>query len=111
MLNDSTKNLPADIRLIAAVSRLIDFHQTRRDSGGSYAPNVPETAGANLFLALCVIETLHEIEMDRGSGAVPVSELTNQIRQRVSGVAAEDVEFCIANLKQPREIRVSDFRD
>lgn len=104
MLNDSTKNLPADIRLIAAVSRLIDFHQTRRDSGGSYAPNVPETAGANLFLALCVIETLHEIEMDRGSGAVPVSELTNQIRQRVSGVAAEDVEFCIANLKQPREI-------
>lgn len=104
MTQIQSKNLPADIRLIAAVSRLIDFHQTRRESGGSYAPNVPETAGANLFLALSVIESLHEIEMDRGFGSVPVSELTNRLRHRVPGVTAEDVEFCIANLKQPREI-------
>lgn len=104
MQKNTTETLPADIRLIAAVSRLIDYHQTRRESGGSYAPNVPETAGANLFLALSVIESLHEIEMDRGFGSVPVSELTNRLRQRVPGVTSEDVEFCIANLKQPREI-------
>lgn len=104
MTQIQSKNLPVDIRLIAAVSRLIDFHQTRRESGGSYAPNVPETAGANLFLALSVIESLHEIEMDRGFGSVPVSELTNRLRQRVPGLTTEDVEFCITNLKQPREI-------
>lgn len=97
-------NLPAEIRLIAAVSRLIDFHQTRRESGGSYAPSIPESAGENLFLALSVIESLHEIEMDRGFGSVPVSELTNHLRRRVPGVTSEDVEFCIANLKHGREI-------
>lgn len=91
--------------MIAAVSRLIDFHQTRRGAGGTYEPNVPETAGANLFLALSVIESLHEIEMDRGAGFVPISELFNRLRERVPQLSPEDLGFCIANLKQGREIR------
>lgn len=105
MQKNTTETLPADIRLIAAVSRLIDFHQTRRESGGSYAPSVPETAGENLFLALSVIESLHEIELDRGSGYVPISELYNRLREGIPQLPLEDLEFCIANLKQGREIR------
>lgn len=97
--------LPPEIRLIAAVSRLIDFHQTRREAGGSYAPSVPETGGANLFLALSVIECLHEIELDRGTGYVPISELFNRLREILPHLTLEDLEFCIANLKQGREIR------
>lgn len=104
MLTTSIASPPPDIRLIAAVSRLIDFHQSRRDSGGTYAPTIPETAGSNLFLALSLIESLHEIEMDRGVGSVPVSELANHIKQRIPEITLEDVEFCIANLKQGREI-------
>lgn len=105
MTRAATDNLPAEIRLIAAVSRLIDIHQSRRESGGVYAPAIPETAGSNLFLALSVIESLHEIEMDRGAGSVPVSELANHLRQRIPEVSDEDIEFCLANLKQGREIR------
>lgn len=100
-----SENLPADIRLIAAVSRLIDFHQSRRESGGAHSPSIPDTAGANLYLALSVIESLHEIEMERGAGTVPIHELINYLKQRIPDVSNDDVEFCIANLKQGREIR------
>jgi hypothetical protein len=101
----STDNLPPDIRLIAAVSRLIDIHQSRRDSSDAYTPRIPESAGANLFLAMSIIECLHEIEMDRGIVATPISELVGAIRKRIPDVADEDIEFCIANMKQAREIR------
>jgi hypothetical protein len=102
--NITIDTLPAEIRLIAAVSRLIDFHQSRREAGGTYAPSIPDTAGANLFLALSIIESLHEIEMDRGVGCVPVSELANHLKHRIPSVTSDDVEFCIANLKNGREI-------
>lgn len=52
---ESVLQPPHDVRLIAAVSRLIDIHQSRRESGGVYVPDVPEKAGLNLFLALQVI--------------------------------------------------------
>ena len=96
--------LPHEIRLIAAVSRLIDIHQSRRDAGGVHVPEVPEKAGFNLFLAMSIIETLHEIEMERGFGTAPVSELTNRLKQRIPDVTLTDIEYCIAHLKQGREI-------
>lgn len=96
--------LPHEIRLIAAVSRLIDIHQSRRETGGAYAPDVPEKAGFNLFLALSLIESLHEIEMDRGIGFAPVSELAGKVKKRVPDVTEADVDYCIANLKLGREI-------
>lgn len=100
----SQDNLPHDIRLIAAVSRLIDIHQSRRETGGAYAPDIPEKAGFNLFLALTIIELLHEIEIDRGIGFAPVSELTSKVKNRVPQVEDNDIEYCIANLKLGREI-------
>lgn len=104
MAQSPADNLPPDIRLIAAVSRLIDIHQSRRESGGAYVPEIPEKAGLNLYLALSVLETLHEIEMDRGIGAAPVSEVASRVLRRVPDAKPEDLEYCLANLKQGREI-------
>jgi len=100
----SLDKLPHEIRLIAAISRLIDIHQSRRETGGAYAPDVPEKAGFNLFLALSIIESLHEIEIDRGVGFAPVSELSSKVKKRVPRVTDADIEYCIANLKLGREI-------
>lgn len=104
MTTIATESLPHDIRLIAAVSRLLDIHQSRREAGGAYVPAIPETAGANLFLAMSVIEALHEIEMDRGVGAVPIGELARHLKERIPDVTDADIEYCIANLKHGREI-------
>lgn len=100
----TTDNLPHDIRLIAAVSRLLDIHQSRRDMGGAYSPDVPEKAGFNLFLALNIIDSLREIEIDRGMGFAPLSELAGQLKKRVPSVTDSDIEYCITNLKHGREI-------
>lgn len=96
--------LPHDVRLIAAISRLVDFHQSRREAGGAYAPDVPERAGFNLYLALSVINCLHEIEMDRGTGYCPINELVGRLRKLVPGASDADIEYCIVNLKHGREI-------
>jgi len=100
----SADNLPHDIRLIAAVSRLIDIHQSRREAGGTYVPDVPERAGFNLHLALSAIECLHEIEMDRGIGFCPINELVARMRKRAPQVTDADIEYCVSNLGQAREI-------
>lgn len=104
MAAEFVDKLPHDIRLIAAVSRLIDIHQSRRETGGAYAPDVPDKAGFNLFLALSIIESLHEIEMDRGIGFSPISELAGRLRKSTPQFTDADIEYCIANLKLGREI-------
>lgn len=96
--------LPHEIRLIAAVSRLLDIHQSRRETGGVYVPEVPEKAGFNLFLSLSVIDALHEIEIDRGVGLAPVSELSGRLKKLIPGVTEVEIEYCISNLKQGREV-------
>ena len=97
-------NLPHDIRLIAAVSRLLDIHQSRRETGGASVPEVPEKAGFNLFLSLSIIDALREIEIDRGMGFAPLSELSRHLKKRIPDVTDSDIEYCITNLKQGREI-------
>lgn len=96
--------IPHDIRLIAAVSRLIDIHQSRRGSGGAYVPDVPEKAGFNLLIALQIINALHEIEVDRGVGYCPISELVGKVRKRLPLASESDIEDVITNLRHGREI-------
>lgn len=103
MLNNQANELPHEIRLIAAVSRLIDLHQSRRE-GGAYVPDIPDKAGYFLALALMMLDCLREIELERGAGAVPFSILSGMIRKRVTDACDEDIEYCIANLKKEREI-------
>lgn len=96
--------LPHEIRLIAAISRLVDLHQSRREGGGVYVPDVPEKGGYYLTLALVLIECLREVELDRGIGAVSISELTGMVRKRVPEATPEDIEYCVASLRAEREI-------
>ncbi|MFL9610979.1 hypothetical protein ACKF11_12910 [Methylobacillus sp. Pita2] len=103
-LNIQANELPHDIRLIAAVSRLIDLHQSRREGGGAYVPDVPEKAGYYLALALILMDCLKELELERGIGAVPFTLLAGSIRNRVPSISSEDIEYCIKNLKSEREI-------
>lgn len=99
-----TAQVPHEIRLIASASRLIDLHQSRSESGSVYIPDVPEKGGYYLTIALALIECLRQIEMDRGIGAVSISELKKLLRKRIPKAMPEDIEYCIASLKEKREI-------
>lgn len=96
-------NLPPTIMMMAVTARLLDLHQSRRQSG-VYIPEVPESAGRNLGIALQIVGILRDIEMERGTGYVSLDELELQLSQRVEGVIREELEFVIASLAQEREI-------
>jgi hypothetical protein len=96
--------VPYDVRLVAAVSRLVDLHQSRRESG-VYVPETQERGGYHLSLALLLLDTLREIELDRGPNFVAVGEVLEHLRKRVSSVTAEDLDFVIATITTEREIR------
>ena len=96
--------VPPDIRLIASVSRLIDLHQCRRESG-VYVPETQERSGYLLSLALLILDVLREFEMDRGPGPVAVAEVLTGARERVSDITDEDVDFVIDTIAAEREIK------
>ncbi len=58
-----------------------------------------------LALALLLLDTLREIEMDRGPSFVPIGEVLSAMRKRVSTVNEEDLDFVIDSLAHEREIR------
>lgn len=89
---------------MAAVSRIIDLHQSRREAG-VYVPETQERAGYLLALALLLMDALRELEMERGPAFVPVSEVLGALKKRVSMVTAEDLDFVIDSLSREREIR------
>jgi hypothetical protein len=103
-LVDASRAVPSDIRLIAAVSRLIDLHQCRRESG-VYVPEIQERSGYMLALALLVLDVLREIEMDRGPGPVAIAEVFTAARERISDITAEDVDFVIDSIAAEREVK------
>lgn len=96
--------VPSDVRLIAAVSRLIDLHQCRRDSG-VYVPETQERSGYMLALALIILDVLREIEMDQGPGPVAVAEVVTAAKARISSATADDVDFVIDSIAAEREIK------
>ena len=89
---------------MAAVSRIIDLHQSRRETG-VYVPETQERAGYLLALALLLLDVLREIEMERGPSFVPVSEVFGAMKKRVSKIMVEDLDFVIDSLSREREIR------
>ncbi|MBB6582217.1 hypothetical protein [Ralstonia solanacearum] len=100
----SLSSIPHDVRLLAAVSRLIDLHQSRRDTG-VYVPETPERAGYMLAVAFLLLEILRELEMDRGPTFAAVGEVHARIRQRVRMVTAEDLNFVVESLARERDVR------
>ncbi|WP_233874481.1 hypothetical protein [Paraburkholderia adhaesiva] len=104
MTNSGKTSLPHDVRLIAAVSRLIDLHQSRGETE-VYVPEAPARAGYLLALALLLLDTLREIEMDRGPSFVPIVDVATVLRRRVASVTAAEVDLVIESLASEREIR------
>lgn len=81
MSRSSTSSaIPHDIRLVAAVSRLLDLHQSRRETG-VYIPETQERAGHMLAIALLLLDSLRETEMDRGPSFVPFGEILFAMRK------------------------------
>jgi len=98
-------SLPPAVSLLAATSRLIDLHQSRREDSGAYSPIVPDSAGRNLGIALLILEILRELEMQRGFGFVTVEELHLLINEQVVDVLREELDFVIELIAHEREIR------
>lgn len=99
-----SSQIPHDVRLVAAVCRLVDLHQSRRESG-VYVPETQERSGFLLAVALLLLDTLRELEMERGLSFVAVGDIHGRINERVSTVTAEDLDFVIDSLAREREIR------
>lgn len=95
--------IPPAIMMLAAASRLIDLHQSRRQAGAS-TPEVPENAGRHLGIALMVLEALRNMEMERGIGYVTVEELHLHLSLHVDEIDREELNFVLATLAQEREI-------
>lgn len=104
MSNHTSTPLPHEVKLVAAISRLIDLHQSRRDTG-VYVPETQERSGYMLSVALLLLDTLREIEMERGPSFIPIGEVLSMLRKRVLTVTNEDLDFVIDSLAHEREIR------
>lgn len=95
--------MPAEVRLIAAISRLLDLHQSRSTS--VYVPDVPESAGRNLYVALTMIGVLGKLDLDAGPHPCSIQDLYRRCLQIVPDLGIEEFEFCVESLAQSREIR------
>ncbi|QID19384.1 hypothetical protein G3580_18240 [Nitrogeniibacter mangrovi] len=101
----STSEIPAQVQLIAAVSRLLDLHQSRSGGESVSVPETPESAGRNLFVALSLLDVLRQFELDQGRALVSVRALAREAKELVPDITYEEVLFCVASLSTPREIR------
>lgn len=98
------QEIPADVKLLAAVSRLLDYHQARTDSTVS-VPETPETAGRHLTLALSVLQTLGRLEIENGQVRVSMMTLHKQLAGEIGPVTDDELNLCIATLATAREVR------
>ena len=97
------KSIPPSIIMLAAASRLIDLHQSRRQTGVT-TPEVPDNADRHLGIALMLLEALRDIEMERGMVYVTVEELHLHLSQHVDEIERDELNFVLATLAKEREI-------
>lgn len=98
-------DLPAEVRLVAAVSRLLDFHQARGSGSNVSVPEVPETAAQNLHLAISLITALGQWELEQGQALVSLKELRQLAIDDLQSVDEAALQHCVLSLSRPREIR------
>lgn len=94
--------IPPAITVMAATSRLIDLQHSRGAS--VYVPEPGPKSGIYTGIALLVLETLHSLETERGTGYITVSELFSFISQSAADITLEDLEFVLLSLSKEREI-------
>lgn len=99
------------IPLIASTARLIDLHDSHRESGRSTSQYdlYREARGGNhdglwLDVALTVIEYLRERESEVVGGFVSGTEVRESLQKRITNLSDEDVKFVLSALTTPAEI-------
>src|SRR5690606_38828510 len=92
---EAVSDLPAEVRLVAAVSRLLDFHQARSSGSNVSVPEVPETAAHNLHLALSLITALGQWELEQGQALVSLKQLRQLASEDVQSVDETALENCV----------------
>lgn len=102
---EASSDLPAEVRLVAAVSRLLDFHQARSSGSNVSVPEVPETAAQNLHLAISLIAALGQWELEQGQALVSLKQLRQLASEDAQSVDDAALEHCVLSLSRPREIR------
>lgn len=90
------------VTVMAATSRLIDLQHARGAS--VYVPENAPTAGIYTGIALLVLESLHNLETERGTGYTTVTELFGFISQSAADITFEDLEYVLLSLSKEREI-------
>lgn len=94
--------IPPAITVMAATSRLIDLQHSRGAS--VYIPEAAPNSGIYTGIALLALNTLHDLERERGTGYITVVELFSIIKQSASDITLEDLEFVLLSLSKEREI-------
>lgn len=97
-----TRTLPPEVNLLAATSRLIDLQHARGAS--VYVPENAPTAGIYTGIAFLVLESLHNLETERGGGYTTVTELFEFVRRLAVDITFEDLEYVLLFLSKEREI-------
>ena len=103
--------VPPDIRLAAAFTRLLDLHGTRREADGETPikpPTVPDGAGLRLWAALSLLRQLYNRALEGSTGRVPLEAVLAELQEQCAGITAADLEFCAAFLSTEREVRYLD---
>lgn len=95
---ETTLDLPAEVRLFAAVSRLLDFHQARSTGSNVSVPEVPETAAHNLHLAISLNNALGQWELEQGQALVSLKQLRQLAGEHVKSVDDAALEHCVSCL-------------
>lgn len=100
-----SQSIPSAVMMLAATSRLLDLHQSRRSQGGGVTiPDPPEGAGRNIGIALLILAMLRDIEMERGTGAVSKAEIHLILIEKIDNITLDEIEFVIETLSWDREI-------
>ncbi|NTW21632.1 MAG: DUF2142 domain-containing protein [Nostocales cyanobacterium W4_Combined_metabat2_030] len=86
------------VTVMAATSRLIDLQHARGAS--VYVPENAPTAGTYTGIALLVLESLHNLETERGACYTTVTELFEFIRQSAADITFEDLEYVLLSLSK-----------
>lgn len=94
--------LPPAVTVMAATSRLIDLHHARGAS--VYVPENAPSAGKYTGIALLVLDSLHNLETERGAGYITVKELFEYICKTAVDISFEDLEYVLLSLSKEREI-------
>lgn len=102
--------MKAEILLIAAVSRLLDLHDSRRERGAP-TRGIPlqkaelKNASYHLSLGLSILDVFQELEQSEGEWFQPRARIVSKILESSPFAEEIDVDYCIRMLSGSREIR------